>query len=113
MLPPAPPRLSMMNVCFISSVSALAMGRAAMSEGPPGGHGTMIVTGLVGYACASAIAGNAAGRAALASATRNRNKRDMEGSFVNRVRESDNNADPALPPVDVLPGSGLDCGRLV
>ena len=35
-------------------------GRAAMSDGPPGGHGTMIVTGFVGYACANATTDEAA-----------------------------------------------------
>ena len=59
----------MMNVCFISSDSTLAIGRAAMSEGPPGGHGTMIVTGLVGYACANAPADAAASTIAPSTAT--------------------------------------------
>src|SRR5215471_4895640 len=54
MLPPAPPRLSMTNGLPSSSCSPFANGRAAVSEGPPGGHGTMIVTCFVGYACAHA-----------------------------------------------------------
>src|SRR5262245_31515275 len=54
MLPLAPPRLSITNGCLSESCRPLATGRAAMSDGPPAGHGTITVTGLVGYACAAA-----------------------------------------------------------
>src|SRR5664279_5338018 len=60
MLPPAPPRLSMMNGCFRASERSLAIGRAAMSDGPPAGHGTTMLTGFAGYPCASAAADTAA-----------------------------------------------------
>src|SRR5437762_14174428 len=55
MLPPAPPRLSITNGFPSSSCRPFAIGRAAVSDGPPGGHGTIIVTGFDGLACAQAI----------------------------------------------------------
>ena len=54
MLPPAPPRLSMMKVLPRASLRPLAVGRATMSDGPPGGQGTTIVTFLVGQDWAAA-----------------------------------------------------------
>ncbi|MFT3962121.1 MAG: hypothetical protein QM701_11860 [Propionivibrio sp.] len=54
MLPPAPPRLSMRKVLPNISLSPLAVGRATMSDGPPGGQGTTIVTFLPGQLCAAA-----------------------------------------------------------
>src|SRR5262245_18579593 len=56
MLPPAPPRLSTMHGLASSSCKPLAIGRAAISEGPPAGHGPMIVTCFDGYDCAEAAA---------------------------------------------------------
>ena len=44
MLPPPPARLSITKDCPSPCVRPLASGRAAMSEGPPGGHGTTTVT---------------------------------------------------------------------
>ena len=48
MLPPAPPRLSITNGFPSSSCRPFAIGRAAISDGPPGGQGTIIVTDLDG-----------------------------------------------------------------
>ena len=48
MAPVAPARLSMTNGCPSFSCSFGAMARATMSVDPPGGNGTMIVTGFSG-----------------------------------------------------------------
>src|SRR5215210_8024511 len=50
MPPPAPPLFSTMTLCFSSLLSAAATGRATVSATPPGGNGTIIVTGLAGQA---------------------------------------------------------------
>ena len=47
MLPPAPPRFSTTNGWPSPSCRPFATGRAAMSDGPPAGHGTTTVTGLL------------------------------------------------------------------
>jgi hypothetical protein len=44
MLPPPPPRLSTTKGWPSCSDRFLAIGRAAISEGPPAGHGTITVT---------------------------------------------------------------------
>ena len=54
-MPPAPALLSMMTGCFQASDSFLPSARAKTSFEPPGGNGTTIVTGFVGY-CADADA---------------------------------------------------------
>ena len=47
-LPPAPALFSTTTVWPSTSCKPLAKGRAAMSEGPPGGQGTTMVKGLPG-----------------------------------------------------------------
>src|SRR5437763_14895934 len=54
MLPLAPPRLSTSTVWPSTLPSVSATMRADVSTSPPGGLGTMRVTGRVGYACAKA-----------------------------------------------------------
>jgi hypothetical protein len=56
MVPLAPPRLSTTNGWPSASDIALEIGRAAVSDGPPGGHGTTTVTGFMGQFCAQAVA---------------------------------------------------------
>ena len=46
--PPAPALFSITIGCFSSRDSASATGRATVSATPPGGNGTIIVTGLSG-----------------------------------------------------------------
>src|SRR6266513_1206322 len=65
MLPPEPPRLSTMTGWLHFSASFCAIGRARMSLPPPGGKGTVSLTGLVGNACAPASCVNAAARKAM------------------------------------------------
>jgi hypothetical protein len=50
-MPPAPPRVSTMNVWPSASVYFLARSRAVRSDVPPGDAGTMMRTGLAGQAC--------------------------------------------------------------
>src|SRR6185295_2996879 len=64
MLPPAPPRLSMMKGLPSSSCRPFAIGRAAVSEGPPGGHGTITFTDYDGQPCAEASENSAESRKA-------------------------------------------------
>jgi hypothetical protein len=53
-VPPAPPRFSITN-CWPSICESLAVsGRATVSVPPPGGNGTITLTGLLGQSCASA-----------------------------------------------------------
>src|SRR5437588_7358999 len=55
MLPLAPGRFSTMKLWPSGSLSFCATMRAMMSVAPPGAYGTMILTGLAGYAsCAAA-----------------------------------------------------------
>src|SRR5204862_5413316 len=54
MAPPAPGLLSTTKVCLKVSWSFGCTERAIMSVDPPGGKGTIIVTGFEGQACASA-----------------------------------------------------------
>src|ERR1044071_5684473 len=64
-VPAAPARFSITidwPRCF--SV-AVASARSAMSVEPPGGHGTISVTGRVGNCCALALAANAMSAAAV------------------------------------------------
>ena len=49
MPPPAPALFSMITGCFITVPIASATGRATVSATPPGGNGTIIVTGRSGY----------------------------------------------------------------
>src|SRR6267142_6420114 len=53
-MPAAPARFSTATDCFHLSVSFAATVRAEMSVPPPGGKGTMKVTGFAGYVCAAA-----------------------------------------------------------
>src|SRR5947207_12866000 len=55
MEPLAPGRLSATNGWPSSCCSFSATTRAAMSVACPGGHGTMIRTGWLGYGCANAV----------------------------------------------------------
>ena len=48
MLPPAPPRLSITIGFPSSSCRPFAIGLAAISDGPPGGQGTITFTGRLG-----------------------------------------------------------------
>src|SRR4051812_19369899 len=71
MPPPAPALFSMITGCFRKRLIASAAGRATMSATPPGGNGTIMVIGLLGYASwASNGAGNAA--TSVANATMRR-----------------------------------------
>jgi hypothetical protein len=66
-VPPAPEKFSMTNRCPIVRDMCSPTMRAAKSVPPPGGNGTIIETGRVGYDCAQAsrvIAGNAVAPAA-------------------------------------------------
>ncbi|EKD98636.1 MAG: hypothetical protein ACD_23C00332G0002 [uncultured bacterium] len=56
MAPLAPARFSTTKGCLRRSDSCMAVMRAMMSVVPPAGYGTMMRTGLVGYACAWAAA---------------------------------------------------------
>ena len=101
----------------------LAIGRAAMSEGPPGGHGTMIVTGLVGYACAkqpprsraSTIAPSKRGDARMGR----RHVEASRGSGPERVESTTkpsghclrSRSDVSLPSAAHCGNYGLDGGR--
>ncbi len=61
--PPAPGRLSTITGTFHASESFFPTSRANVSFDPPGGYGTMIVTGFDGNrVCASAANDNAATR---------------------------------------------------
>src|SRR5690348_16952679 len=53
-MPAAPPRFSITTDCFHFSASFAATVRAEMSVPPPGGKGTIHVTGFAGYVCAAA-----------------------------------------------------------
>src|SRR5882672_9363329 len=50
--PPAPARFSTTIGCLSTRPIASAIGRATVSATPPGGKGTIIVTGRFGYSCA-------------------------------------------------------------
>src|SRR5262245_62357477 len=63
-LPPAPARFSTTNGCPSSSLKAGAVSRAKRSAVPPGGNGTIIVTGRFGHACAEAAHGDSSMTAA-------------------------------------------------
>jgi len=52
MVPPAPPRLSMMTATPSAAASLSATARARMSLDPPGGNGTTRVMLRLGQACA-------------------------------------------------------------
>src|ERR1700674_2128448 len=54
MVPPAPPRLSMMTATPSAAASLSAMARAKTSLDPPGGNATTRVMLRLGQACASA-----------------------------------------------------------
>src|SRR5882672_11463559 len=56
--PPAPPRFSTTTDCPHFCESFAATVRAVISVPPPGANGTMKVTGLAGYGCASAAEKN-------------------------------------------------------
>src|SRR5882762_7968054 len=56
--PPAPPRFSTTTDCPHFCESFAATVRAVISVPPPGANGTMNVTGLAGYGCASAAEKN-------------------------------------------------------
>src|SRR4051812_30409537 len=60
MTPPWPPMFSTTTGWPSSLDMPCASPRAKMSEGPPGGKGTMRRTGLAGYGCASTASGSAA-----------------------------------------------------
>src|SRR5512143_2468623 len=88
MLPPAPGRLSTMTCCPHASVSFCPTSRARMSVAPPGGNGTTIRIGLVGYAGACAPAGGTiADRAASRASSETRSFMSSLGSVVKRVRQ--------------------------
>src|SRR5436853_2797532 len=65
--PPAPGLFSITTGCFSSRDSASATGRATVSATPPGGNGTIIVTGRSGYGACPRAAG-AASTPTIASA---------------------------------------------
>src|SRR6185295_8658288 len=71
MLPPAPGRLSTTTCAFHASASRCAAARAMMSVAPPGGNGTTMRIGWLGYAaCARAVrVASATGVAASAAMT--------------------------------------------
>src|SRR6516165_1985576 len=62
MVPPAPPRLSMMTATPSVAESLSAMARANTSLDPPGGNGTTKVMLRLGQACANAAPGHADAR---------------------------------------------------
>src|SRR5690242_8251962 len=65
MAPPAPGLLSITNVPLVISWTLGCTTRAIMSVEPPGGKGTIMVTGFEGQACASApVAASAQARVA-------------------------------------------------
>jgi hypothetical protein len=51
-VPVAPALFSTKKVCPVCSCSLAAILRVTTSTEPPGGYGTMILTGFVGQACA-------------------------------------------------------------
>src|SRR5687768_15578277 len=67
--PPAPARFSMTTGCLSAAPSASATGLATVSATPPGGNGTIIVTGRSGY-CATAALADVAATSASASIRR-------------------------------------------
>src|SRR6185503_18923883 len=67
MLPPAPPTFSMMTGCPSDGRIASARMRAAVSVDPPGGNGTITVTGRDGQVCAAARPADAASASAANS----------------------------------------------
>jgi hypothetical protein len=76
-LPPPPARLSMTKDLAQGLGQCLAHGRAAMSDGPPGGHGTTTVTVLSGQAWARALSETTEAAKAKAS--------DLESSFISGI----------------------------
>src|SRR4029077_11757701 len=58
---------SMITGCPSSALMPWPSARPKMSAGPPAGNGTIIFTGLVGYACAIAISGNSASTSTLSN----------------------------------------------
>ena len=69
MLPPAPPRFSMITGLPSASPSGVLMTRAAMSVPPPAGKHTTMVICLSGY-CACAASGTSKANAARTSLRR-------------------------------------------
>ena len=61
MLPPAPPRFSIMKVLPVDCSSAAATTRPMRSEGPPGLFATTIFTGRSGYCANADVARSSAG----------------------------------------------------
>src|SRR6267142_5612434 len=68
---PAPGRFSTITGCLQASERRCATLRATASTPPPGGKGTIIRTGLIGYGCAC-VQGTAMMNAAATSTQNNR-----------------------------------------
>src|SRR4051812_36192421 len=88
MLPLAPPRLSTSTVWPSTLPRLSATMRAEVSTSPPGGLGTMSVTGLPGYACAKAQPA-AHASAAATMAWRRKGRRFIVGSSGDSTRLHD------------------------
>src|SRR3954471_16041571 len=84
-----PPRFSMMTGCFSCSESFGPSTRVSVSFAPPGGTGTTMRIGFVGYSCAVAVAQTQRDAARIANAWRREAgvMRDFLGPFL-------------LPPMD-------------